>query len=219
MAAMRVRINEAIDEEAVLLHGDDGTLQEFPLPEALQLARSRSMDLVEVWERPRRPRVAPVECRLLRLPRPVIWEAGPARGEARHGEPELDQDLWFHTGHCEGRHYLLGNPHTFRGRLSAWCPTKQRSFCVSKSEITECSREASYFLKGFLSGQEIDAPVDEEGDLLPPDDPEYQAWINAIQIFQETGMWNARFRICDLCGARLVPSNPKRTCWQAHEPR
>ena len=131
-------------------------------------------------------------------------------------EPELDPDLWFTTENCEVRHYLLGNPHTFRGRLSAWCPSKRRSFCVSKSEIKDCSRETSYFLKGFLSGQESRAPLDDDGDLLPPDDPEYQAWARATELFHQTGSWNDRFRICDRCGAWLLPSNPEPTCWYAH---
>ena len=216
---MRIRLNEAITEETVLLYGEDGKLGEVPLADALRIAGARSMDLVEEWERPRPPRGGVVVCRLLRIPRPLIWEGGADPSAEQTDEPELDPDLWFTTEHCEVRHYLLGNPHTFRGRLSAWCPSKRRSFCVSKSEIKDCSRETSYFLKGFLSGQESRAPLDDDGDLLPPDDPEYQAWALATELFRRTGSWNDRFRICDRCGARLLPSNPEPTCWYAHERR
>lgn len=218
---MRVRMNEAITEETVLLYGDDGKLGEVSLEDALRIARSRSMDLVEEWERPRPPRAGAVVCRLFSLRRPVVWEGAgePSANDERPGEPALDQALWFTTGHCEGRHYLLGNPHTFPGRLSAWCPSMRRGFSVSKSEIAECSNETTYFLQGFLSGQEPGAPSDGEGDLLPPDDPEYRAWIRATALFQETGSWNARFRICERCGARLLPSNSRSTCWAAHGQR
>lgn len=214
---MRIRLNEAITEETVLLYGDDGKLGPVPLADALRIASSRSMDLIEEWERPRQWRRGAVVCRLLRIPRPLVWEGGASeRSDDRSDAPELDPDLWFTTEHCEVRHYILGSAHTFRGRLSAWCPSKQRSFCVSKSEIRDCSRETSYFLKGFLSGQEAEAPGNEEGDLLPPDDPEYQAWARAAELFRQTGHWNDRFRICDRCGARLLPSNPEPTCWYAH---
>jgi hypothetical protein len=219
MAAMRVRMNEAITEESVLLYGDDGTLAEVSLEDALRLARTRSMDLVEEHERPRVLRGGAVVCRLLRLQRPVVWEGAAAGRSERTDEPPLDPELWFHTDHCEGRHYLVGNPHTFPGRLAAWCPSKRIGFCVSKSEIAECSRETSYYLKGFLAGQEPAPPVSDEGDPLPPDDPEDRAWARAAELFQRTGSWNARFRICEVCGARLLPSNTKSTCEHAHVPR
>lgn len=56
---MPFRTNEEITEETVLLYGDDGTLGEISVADALQLARSRSMDLVEEWERPRPPHAPP----------------------------------------------------------------------------------------------------------------------------------------------------------------
>lgn len=213
---MRVRMNEAIEEESVLLYGDDGTLEEVATADALELARSRAMDLVEEWEPPRpQPARGSVVCRLLDVPKPVVWELVPEPG----AEPELDLALWFHSEGCAERHYLIGNPHTFPGRISAWCPRKMMSYCVSKSEIAECSTETAYFVKGFLSGSEPRAPVDEAGDRMPPSDLEYRAWARATQLFQQTGTWNSRFRICEVCGARLLPSNPRATCWGEHIPR
>src|SRR4051812_45423141 len=103
--------------------------------------------------------------------------------------PEFDVRLWFSTGSCcSGPHYLLGNPHTFPGRMTAWCPNRQVTFYVSKSEIEDCSTEASYWIAGFLAGSEPDAPRDQQGDYLPDDDPEYQRWQAAIPQFLETGI-------------------------------
>lgn len=112
----------------------------------------------------------------------MVWEGAgeSSANDERPGEPALDPVLWFTTGHCEGRHYLLGNPHTFPGRLSAWCPSMRRGFSVSKSEIAECSNETTYFVKGFLSGQEAGAPSDEAGDLLPPDDASFEPEVHLL---------------------------------------
>ncbi|BCM89426.1 hypothetical protein IAD21_01272 [Abditibacteriota bacterium] len=77
---------------------------------------------------------------------------------------------------CSGKHYLLYNPHTFPGRMGAWCLLKRVHFCVSKSEIEDCSSEARYWIRGFLTGCEPNAPKDEEGDYLPEDDPSSQRW-------------------------------------------
>ncbi|OCA92605.1 hypothetical protein [Pseudobacillus wudalianchiensis] len=39
---------------------------------------------------------------------------------------EFEKELWFELeGHCEGKHYIVGNPHTFNGRISAYCPQKE----------------------------------------------------------------------------------------------
>ena len=67
---------------------------------------------------------------------------------------EYDDCLWFYHKGCEGRHYLLGNPHTHYGRMFAWCPEKNTTFCVSESEMNEMSNESKYWIKGFLSGSE-----------------------------------------------------------------
>jgi len=58
-----------------------------------------------------------------------------------------------------------------------------------KSEITDYSLETTYYRKGFLAGQELAAPVNNKGDLLPPEDPDRQAWIRATELFQQTGSW------------------------------
>ncbi len=105
-------------------------------------------------------------------------------------EPEYDEKLWFTMGsHCEGKHYLLRNAHTFVGRIDAWCPHKKVIFRVSKLGIDDCSVEANYWLQGFLAGNEPDAPRDENGDYLEWDQPKHQEWLAAIQQFAKTGEW------------------------------
>ena len=50
-------------------------------------------------------------------------------------DPEFDTQLWFTLdGCCADRHYLLHNPHTFPGRMAAWCPLKKVRFNISKSK-------------------------------------------------------------------------------------
>ncbi len=120
---------------------------------------------------------------------------------------EFDEKLWFlMDGHCEGKHFLLGNAHTFVGRILAWCPTKERSFFVSTSEIEECSLVTRYWVKGFLCGNEPQPPRDENQDLLAPDSKEYQDWLKATKLFAETGYWNETQRNCEACGEALLPS-------------
>ena len=52
------------------------------------------------------------------------------------------------------RDYLLNNPwHTFPGRMSAWCATRQVSFRVSKSELpADLPAATRYLVRGFLVG-------------------------------------------------------------------
>jgi len=102
--------------------------------------------------------------------------------------PKYDPALWFHHTGCSGNHYLLGNPHTFAGRMYAWCPLKQRTFFVSKSAIGDSSPEAKYLVMGFLHGAEPAPPTDLQGDT-DFDSAEYRAWIAKVSAFQESGSW------------------------------
>lgn len=126
-------------------------------------------------------------------------------------EPELPSDvdpaLWFDSMPC-GRHYFVdGNPHTFRGRMWAYCPAKGIYTRVSKGELEHCSREAEYFMRGYLSGNEPGPPISEDEDLLPEEDPRMIRWRIAVELFRETGYWIEGQRPhCDLCGAELLPS-------------
>lgn len=103
--------------------------------------------------------------------------------------PNFDENLWFTMGsHCEGKHYLLGNPHTFVGRMWAWCPNKEVSFFVSKSGIDECSTETNYWIQGFLAGNEPEPKPDENGDV-DFESEEYKEWLKKVENFKETGNW------------------------------
>lgn len=101
---------------------------------------------------------------------------------------KIDERIWFEHDGCEGKHYMLGNPHTFTGRMYAWCPKRQTSFFVSKSEILNASVECEYWIKGFLSGNQPEPPTDEKGDVNF-ESKEYKNWIDKITEFEKTGDW------------------------------
>jgi hypothetical protein len=101
-------------------------------------------------------------------------------------EQQYDERLWFNHRGCLGRHFLLGNPHTFPGRMMGWCERKQRSFFFSKTEVEECSPEAAAWIEGFLAGNEPSPPRDSEGNVQFGSD-RYQAWVIQMQSFRELG--------------------------------
>lgn len=130
---------------------------------------------------------------------------------------DFEKELWFEIeGHCEGKHYIFGNPHTFTGRISAYCPQKNVIFNVSLNEIINMSQESKYWIKGFLSGNEPAPPVDEEGDLLPPSDEEYINWERSIELFHKTGYWYAEDRFCEVCEKKILYSWNKLKCDQCY---
>lgn len=100
----------------------------------------------------------------------------------------IDEKIWFEYDGCEGRHYMIGNPHTFKGRMYAWCPKKERSFFVSKSEIIKMSVECEYWVKGFLSGNQPEPPTNSEGDV-DFESKEYKAWADKVADFENSGYW------------------------------
>lgn len=103
--------------------------------------------------------------------------------------PSFDEKLWFTMGsHCEGKHYLIGNPHTFFGRMWAWCPNKERTFFVSKAEMEDYSVEASYWIQGFLTGNQPEPPYKKD-ETLTFESVEYQNWLKKVEKFNETGYW------------------------------
>ncbi|MBA2679049.1 MAG: hypothetical protein H0U76_11720 [Ktedonobacteraceae bacterium] len=122
-------------------------------------------------------------------------------------QPQYDEQLWFTQEGCDEKHFLQGNPHTFHGRMAAWCPREQAGLCVSKSEMLECSLATRYWVQGFLSGNEPAYPVDDDG-YLEDDDPRIKKWRAAIQLFAKTGLWVDHERVCERCGKELLPSSP-----------
>jgi hypothetical protein len=99
-------------------------------------------------------------------------------------EFKYDENLWFEHENCEGKHYMIGNCHTFIGRMFAYCPIKKQTFCISKSEIGNKSTETEYWIKGFLSGNEPSPPGDNDFESK-----EFKKWKNKIKKFEKTGEW------------------------------
>lgn len=93
---------------------------------------------------------------------------------------DVDARLWIRTTGCPEQDYIFGNPHTFPGRMEAYCPHQRRDFSVSKNEVTDASPEARLWIDGFLRGNQP-KPPEEEG-LLP-------VWRSLVEIFHRTGVW------------------------------
>jgi hypothetical protein len=94
----------------------------------------------------------------------------------------VDLDLEFMSTHCSGWHFLVGNPHTFTGRMAAWCQDQQVEISVSLREMTYVSLGASFWIRGFLSGSEPHPPAAENPAV---DD----AWGAARREYRSTGEW------------------------------
>jgi len=126
----------------------------------------------------------------------------------------IDEKLWITlNGDPEKKLYLLYNPHTHKGRMGVWNPRAQDVFYVSKNEIETCSIEASYWIKGFICGNEPDPPRTRKGCDLAEDDPKMVRWREAIKLFSETGFWwQGRARKCTNCGKKLLPSQLGLLC-------
>jgi hypothetical protein len=107
--------------------------------------------------------------------------------------PEFDPSLWFPCSlAAASRDYLVGNAHTFRGRMLAYCERKEgsRYYYVSASEVLpDCSDAARWWVKGFLAGAEPEPPRDQEGDYLPFDHPEMVAWRRKAEGWADAGTW------------------------------
>lgn len=101
---------------------------------------------------------------------------------------KLDENLWFFHKDCKGEHYLIGNPHTFPGRILAWCPIKECSFYISSSEIEDRSMQSDYWIKGYLIGNQPAPPTNEEG-MTDFESEKYMNWKRKIEIFKSNGVW------------------------------
>ncbi|BBH17736.1 hypothetical protein Back2_20230 [Nocardioides baekrokdamisoli] len=92
----------------------------------------------------------------------------------------IDPSLWIRTAGCGWADYLFGNPHTFPGRMHAYCPHQRRNFAVSMSEVLDASTEARYWIVGYLHGNEPERP--EGGD-------EDRRWLSDREAFHAGGDW------------------------------
>ena len=103
-----------------------------------------------------------------------------------------DPDLWVEVAGYPGRLFIMGNPHTFPGRITAWSHDNDESLYFSKSEVTAFSDAARRWVEGFLHGAEPE-PAEYLGidpgevDEMDDDDPRLEEWRDALATFRETG--------------------------------
>ena len=126
-------------------------------------------------------------------------------------ELNIDEHLWFYHKGCTGKHFFIGNPHTFPGRILAWCPQQQKSFFLSVSEVEEMSEYSKYWIKGYLTGNEPSPPTDGNGDVQFSG-KEYEEWAEAVDLFATTGYWRDEQRFCSSCEKRMLKSEPEIIC-------
>lgn len=125
---------------------------------------------------------------------------------------DYDENLWFEHLGCEGKHYIIGNPHTYTGRMWAWCPLNNRSFFVSKGDMGDMSEMMKYWINGYLHGSEPSPPMNEEGDV-DFTSLAYKLWQKETALFVETGYWHSgSTRKCTMCLELLLASEPCDTC-------
>ena len=126
---------------------------------------------------------------------------------SKSSKPKYDPKLWFTMEpSCKGKHYLLWASHTFPGRFTAWCVHKKRTANCSLSDVNRSSKEAAYWLIGFLAGNTPEPPREESGNFVRVEDPRFQFWERAASLFQVTGYWNSDERKCERCRGDILPS-------------
>ena len=204
------RYDHAIEAEQVwLAPGKNGDhIRIVPLTEAMAEAAALGLSLIQ--EGPTSDGETP-HCRFGVVAVPVQWE----QTEIRDATEFLDEELWFDAP-CGGRDFLLpGGPHTFPGRMAAWCPAKRVTYRVSLVEMGAMSTAAVYFVRGFLSGNEPEPPEDEDGAMTEAD---RRAWIAATERFRARGSWVGGFSTCTTCGCVVIPGGGGDRC-EAHAER
>jgi hypothetical protein len=193
--------NEGIRSEVVTLIVDDSE-QLLDKEDAISRARAIGEVLVRLDNSDEAP------CRILPVRLPLRWELA---------EPVTErpvEELWF-VGSCGGRDLLYeSNPNTFPGRMAAWCPTNKVRYNISLSEISECSDETRWFVRGFLVGDCPSFPASLDDWV---EQSEFDAWTVAQSRFLRNGTWHQEFRVCELCGRVLIPGGRGSLC-ETHAP-
>lgn len=102
---------------------------------------------------------------------------------------DVDPRLWVRVDGIEGRCFLLGNNHTFRGRICAYSESDRTAFGISKCQIVEQSDEAGYWIEGFLNGAEPRGEDMFGPRFLDDEDGLRERWWKALELFHESGSW------------------------------
>lgn len=105
--------------------------------------------------------------------------------------PELDERQWVVVQGFDGRCYIIGNSHTFTGRMTCWSEATGQTFSFSKNEVLDASETSRAWIDGFLAGNEP-TPVDMFGvGIYDADDsdPRWSRWQDAVRQFRATGSW------------------------------
>jgi len=189
------RYDDGIDASEVLLFDDEAEL--MPRDEAIALAHERGANLV-AW-RPHTAGDDTPSCIVAKVSEPLRWERLPDEAP-----PPVDERLWFEAP-CGRRDFLVGNGHTFTGRMAAWCPHDEVGYNVSLAGMGDMSDETRYFVAGYLAGSEPGPP--DEADAA-----DLTAWKGATSRFRRTGYWYGRWGTCEVCGCVLLPDTAGRRC-------
>ncbi|HEX9363046.1 MAG TPA: hypothetical protein VGA47_04610 [Candidatus Dormibacteraeota bacterium] len=194
------RFDEAIEAAEVYVDRGAGLVL-MARDEAIALAHERGVNLVAWW--PPDADAAP-SCLMAKVSLPLRWERVPVEDSAL----ATDERLWFEAP-CGRRDFIVGNGHTFVGRIAAWCPHDGVGYNVSLGGMGAMSDESRYFVAGFLAGSQPAYPTDAEGDT---DEADLVAWRAATARFRRTGLWYGRWGTCQVCGCVLLPDTAADRC-------
>ena len=105
---------------------------------------------------------------------------------------ETDPNLWVEVDGLDGKLFIMGNPHTYPGRITGWSYEGNHSYYFSKDEVTAASDAARYWIDGFLSGNEPTLAEylgigPEQAARLDDDDAAIARWHEALHAFCTTG--------------------------------
>lgn len=204
------RFDESIEAAEVLVFDGVRPARRMGRDEAIALAHERDANLVAWW--PSSLEEGAPSCIVAKVRLPLRWERLPDEDTLLTVD-DVDERLWFDAP-CGRRDFVVGNGHTFPGRLAAWCPHDEVGYNVSLGEMGTMSEECRYFVAGFLAGNEPGYPVDDEGES---DEADMIAWRSATRRFRRTGSWYGRWGTCRVCGCVLLPDTADDRCHE-HSP-
>lgn len=109
--------------------------------------------------------------------------------ESKHWPFVYHPEVWYIEDfqQCKGvKHYIVGNPHTFHGRMLVWCPIQDSFLCRSLSEMKNLTEAGKIWVDGFLCGNEPSYPYNKKNELNPRREV---AHYKKLLKFRRTGYW------------------------------